>query len=138
MNILGNSNAGGKNVPRVRREYIQACAGVLALVLFSALFGSHADADSRPHPRGEVRLAYFPNLTHAPALIGVADSEFQDHLPGYGLQTMVVNAGPEAMEALLAGSIDVAYVGPSPALNTYIRSKGTALKIVGGVCLGGA
>jgi len=49
-----------------------------------------------------------------------------------------VNAGPEAMEALLAGEVDVAYVGPSPAVNTYLKSGGKALRILAGACSGGA
>jgi NitT/TauT family transport system substrate-binding protein len=77
-------------------------------------------------------------LTHAPALIGVEQGTFRAALPGYDFQTVVVNAGPEAMEALLAGDIDMAYVGPSPALNTYVKSNGRALQIVSGVCCGGA
>lgn len=84
------------------------------------------------------RLAYFPNLTHAPALIGVARGDFQSALSGFSMQTRVVNAGPEAMEALLAGEVDFAYVGPSPAVNTYLKSSGKALRIIAGACSGGA
>src|SRR5580704_5631528 len=58
--------------------------------------------------RTPFRLAYFPNLTHAPALIGVSRHTFEAALPGYAVSTKVVNAGPEAMEALLAGDIDAA------------------------------
>jgi NitT/TauT family transport system substrate-binding protein len=50
----------------------------------------------------------------------------------------VFNAGPSAMEALLAGALDIAYVGPNPALNAYLRSSGTALRIVAGAASGGA
>ncbi|HWD37958.1 MAG TPA: ABC transporter substrate-binding protein [Fimbriimonas sp.] len=122
----------------LRREYIQAALGALALVTFSLAFGRQPEGEATSGQKGQVRLAYLPNLTHAPALIGVADHLFQNDLSSYGFSTAVVNAGPEAMEALLAGSIDMAYVGPSPALNTYLRSEGRALKIVAGVCSGGA
>lgn len=89
--------------------------------------------------QGRVRLAYFPNVTHAPALVGVAHGYFQRALPeGVALDTRVFNAGPEEMEALLAGEVDVGYVGPSPAINTYLRSHGRALRVVAGACSGGA
>jgi NitT/TauT family transport system substrate-binding protein len=86
-----------------------------------------------------LRLAYFPNLTHAPALAGVARGEFQRELGGQAsLDPKVFNAGPEEMEALLAGEVDLGYVGPSPAVNTYLRSNGRALRILAGACSGGA
>lgn len=87
----------------------------------------------------EVRLAYFPNMTHAPALIGVAKGHFDKALGSQGkIKTFVVNAGPEAMQALLAGELDIAFVGPSPAINLYIKSDGEALRMVAGACSGGA
>jgi NitT/TauT family transport system substrate-binding protein len=91
-----------------------------------------------PQGNEALRLAYFPNVTHAPALIGVARGDIQTALGKTRLETKVVNAGPEAMEALLAGEIDVAYVGPSPAINTYLKSGGTALRLLAGACSGGA
>jgi len=122
----------------IRREYVQALTGFGALVAFSLAFGHEPQDQETQGRKGQVRLAYFPNLTHAPALIAVSQGMFQKHLDGYGLKTMVVNAGPDAMEAMLAGDLDVAYVGPSPALNTFVKTHGTALRIVGGVCAGGA
>ncbi|MBI1757296.1 MAG: ABC transporter substrate-binding protein [Fimbriimonas ginsengisoli] len=117
---------------------------VVGVLLFGALivFGERAiDRSTRAgeRPRTRVRLAYFPNLTHAPALIGVAEGRFQRALgPAVELSPKVVNAGPEAMQALLAGEIDLAYVGPSPATNAYLRSAGKALRIVAGAASGGA
>jgi NitT/TauT family transport system substrate-binding protein len=42
------------------------------------------------------------------------------------------------IEALFAGEVDVGYVGPSPAVNGYVKSKGEALRIVAGASSGGA
>jgi NitT/TauT family transport system substrate-binding protein len=70
--------------------------------------------------------------------VSVRDHLIEQEAPGFRVSPFVVNAGPEAMEALLANRIDVACVGPSPALNTYIKSGGKALRIVAGVCTGGA
>lgn len=86
----------------------------------------------------EIRLAYFPNITHAPAIIGIAQGIWRDKLPDANVSVKVVNAGPEAMEALLANELDFSFVGPSPAINAYLKSKGNALRIISGTCLGGA
>ncbi len=86
-----------------------------------------------------LRLGYFPNLTHAQALIGVADGTFREELGDrVRLETRVLNAGPAAIEALFAGEIDAAYLGPNPAINGYQKSNGEALRIVSGAASGGA
>ena len=86
----------------------------------------------------EVRLGYFPNLTHAQALIGVARGDFGRAVAPLHLVPRVFNAGPLAMEALFAGELDIVYVGPSPAINAWVRSKGRALHVVAGAASGGA
>jgi len=87
----------------------------------------------------EIRAAHFPNVTHAPALIARATQHFESRLgEGIRLGWKTFNAGPEAIEALFAGAIDILYVGPSPAINGYVRSQGDALRIVAGVASGGA
>ncbi len=83
------------------------------------------------------RLAFFPNLTQAQALVGTAEGAFQKEL-GKGVTTRQFNAGPAAMEALLAGDVDVAYVGPGPASIAFLRSGGAALAVVAGAVSGGA
>ncbi|MGD0090237.1 MAG: aliphatic sulfonate ABC transporter substrate-binding protein [Planctomycetota bacterium] len=80
----------------------------------------------------QVRLGYFANLTHAQALIGVAHGDFQKAFGSVPLKTMVFNAGPSAVEAFFAGELDLAYIGPSPALNAYAKSKGQAVRIISG------
>jgi NitT/TauT family transport system substrate-binding protein len=126
--------------PRVTETTVditKAGLGILTLLLLA--FGRGWSHD-RQVQTGKVplRVAYFPNLTHAPALVGIATGKLQTGLPEYSISTRVVNAGPEAMEALLAGEVDVAFVGPSPAINTYLKSNGKALRIISGACEGGA
>lgn len=85
-----------------------------------------------------VHLGYFPNLTHAIALVGVARGTFQKALgPNVTLDTKTFNAGPALIEALLAGDIDIGYVGPNPAINGYVKSHGSALRIIAGASSGG-
>jgi NitT/TauT family transport system substrate-binding protein len=85
-----------------------------------------------------VRLGYFPNVTHASAVLGVADGSFQDALGDTKLETSTFNAGPAAIEALLSGAIDATFIGPSPAINAYAKSNGDALRIVSGATDNGA
>lgn len=86
----------------------------------------------------ELRLGYFANVTHAPALIGVDKGFFAEELGATDLSTQVFNAGPAAVEALNAGAIDAAFIGPNPAINSYVQSEGRSLRIVSGASSGGA
>ncbi|HKY49034.1 MAG TPA: ABC transporter substrate-binding protein [Acidimicrobiia bacterium] len=85
-----------------------------------------------------VRLGYFPNVTHAPALVGVADGIFQAELGDLPLEVLTFNAGTEAIEALFAGAIDMTFIGPNPAINAHAQSEGAAIRIVAGSTSGGA
>jgi NitT/TauT family transport system substrate-binding protein len=86
----------------------------------------------------KIRVGYFPNITHAQALIGLADGTFQKALgPDVTIEIKAFNAGPSAVEALFAGAIDLTYIGPGPAINGFVRSDG-AVRIVSGACSGGA
>lgn len=95
---------------------------------------------SRGNVKGTVvRFGYFPNITHAQALIGMADGTFQKELgTGIEIQPFIFNAGPSVIEAMMAGQLDLAYIGPNPAINGYIKTKGTLLNIIAGAASGGA
>ena len=91
-----------------------------------------------------LRVGYFPNVTHAQGVIGAESTRaghgwFEQRLgPGVVVHWYAFNAGPSAMEALLAGSLDLTYVGPNPALNVYIRSRGDEIRVLAGAAEGGA
>lgn len=86
-----------------------------------------------------LRLAYFPNITHSQALIGLAGGDFSKALgPRVKIEATAFNAGPSVIEALFAGKIDIAYIGPNPAINGYVKSRGEALRIVAGATSAGA
>jgi NitT/TauT family transport system substrate-binding protein len=91
-----------------------------------------------------LRVGYFPNVTHAQGLIGSQGTReghgwFEQRLgPDVVIQWYPYNAGPSAMEAIFAGSIDLTYVGPNPALNAYIRSEGDEIRVLAGAAEGGA
>jgi NitT/TauT family transport system substrate-binding protein len=101
-----------------------------------ACLAALAGCRSRP-PEAVFRLGYFPNVTHAQALVGVDDGTFGRALPGR-LQTRMFNAGPAAMEAVLAGDLDATYVGPGPASVAFLRTHGEGLRVVAGAASGGA
>ncbi|MFF8594410.1 aliphatic sulfonate ABC transporter substrate-binding protein [Streptomyces sp. NPDC015220] len=85
----------------------------------------------------EVKIGYFPNLTHATALVGVQEGLFQKELGGTAIKPYTFNAGPSEIEALNAGSIDIGWIGPSPSINGYTKSDGKNLRIIGGSASGG-
>ena len=93
---------------------------------------------TQSEPPATVRLGYFPNVTHAPALVGVADGLFQAELGDVPLETFTFNAGTEAIEALFAEAIDMTFIGPNPAINAYAQSEGAAIRIIAGSTSGGA
>lgn len=85
-----------------------------------------------------LRIGYSPNINHAEAVIGIGKGDYQKELAGIKVQTQIFNAGPAAIEALFANRVDVAYVGPNPAINGYIKSDGQGLRVIAGAASGGA
>ena len=91
-----------------------------------------------------VRIGHFPNITHVQGLVAhhlsrIGHGWFEERLgKDVKVEWYVYNAGPSAIEAILAGSIDVTYVGPSPALNAYAKSNGDEIRILAGAAAGGA
>ncbi len=118
-----------------------AIAGAIIGVVIVLSLISHpllASSQSSSETTGEIlRIGYFPNINHAQAVIGVGNGDFQNVLGNVKIQSQVFNAGPDEVEALFANRIDVAYVGPNPAINGYLKSDG-GLKIIAGVSSGGA
>ncbi len=118
------------------------------LAIFSSLFiagamlsgcvTSSTDTANTSDSLDTIRVGYFPNITHAQAMVGLADGTFQKELGETKIETYTFNAGPAEIEAMYAGQIDIAYIGPSPALNGFVQSNGEALRIVSGSMSGGA
>ena len=91
-----------------------------------------------------IRFGHFPNITHAQGVIAHALSRqgkgwFEQRLgPGVAIQWFTYNAGPSAMEAVFAGSLDLTYVGQGPALNAHFKSEGEEIRVISGAATGGA
>ncbi|MEO6847763.1 MAG: ABC transporter substrate-binding protein [Chthoniobacterales bacterium] len=106
-------------------------------LLISLLMASYA---SGAEP--VIRVGLFPNVTHAQALVAKNMSRegkgwFETRL-GVKIDWYIFNAGPSAMESIFAKSLDVTYVGPSPAINAYARSNGMEVRVLAGSMRGGA
>jgi NitT/TauT family transport system substrate-binding protein len=87
----------------------------------------------------EIRVGAFPNITHAQPMVGKANGWFEKAMgPNVKIEWKSFNAGPSAIEAVFAGSLDMTYIGPNPAINGYVRSNGEALRIIAGATSGGA
>jgi NitT/TauT family transport system substrate-binding protein len=111
-------------------------------ILGTDLFGGgndSGDTNMQTSEQKTLRIGYFPNINHAQAVIGLGRGDFQRALgDNVEVITQIFNAGPSAMEALLANQIDVTYIGPNPAINGYVQSNGKALRIISGAASGGA
>ena len=116
----------------------QVIAVSAAVALLAAACAPSAATESEAGQAEELRLGYFANVTHAPALVGVAEGLIAAELGDTELTTQVLAAGPAAVEALHAGALDAAYLGPNPAINGFIRSDGETLRVVAGAATGGA
>jgi NitT/TauT family transport system substrate-binding protein len=114
---------------------------LLTTAFIAACGGSSAPSSSSAGSSEPVtlRLGHFANLTHATALIGIEKGIFAQTLgSNVTLKTTVFNAGPEAVQALLSNSIDASYVGPNPAVNAFVQSRGQAVRVISGATSGGA
>ncbi|MEU1084472.1 aliphatic sulfonate ABC transporter substrate-binding protein [Streptomyces sp. NPDC005908] len=123
-----------------------AAMAALPLLLTACGYGSDADDDApkaevaagaEKLSASEVKIGYFPNLTHATALVGVQEGLLQKELGGTKIKASTFNAGPSEIEALNAGSIDIGWIGPSPSINGYTKSQGKNLRIISGSASGG-
>ena len=96
-------------------------------------------SNSEDTDKNKLRIAYFPNIGHAVPIIGVEKGFFQS---GVGndvlIETRVFDSGPQVIESLFANSVDLAYVGPGPAVNGFLNSQNKNVNILAGAASGGA
>ncbi|WP_329268724.1 ABC transporter substrate-binding protein [Streptomyces pseudovenezuelae] len=130
----------------VLRRSFAVIAALPLLTLAACGYGSEAkDNDTAKVAAGakkidgldSVKIGYFGNLTHGTALVGVNKGFFQKELGATKASYATFNAGPSEIEALNSKSIDIGWIGPSPAINGYVKSGGKSLKIIGGSASGG-
>jgi NitT/TauT family transport system substrate-binding protein len=111
----------------------------VALGLLASACGGGGGSSAKSTAHVDLRLGYFPNLTHATALVGVANGIFAKDLgSNVTLQAKTFNAGPAAVEAIFGNSLDITYIGPNPAINAFQKSNGQAVRLLAGSTSGGA
>ncbi|MDQ3199732.1 MAG: ABC transporter substrate-binding protein [Verrucomicrobiota bacterium] len=114
---------------------VKTIAAILSLFLATLTYGDD---------KVTIRFGHFPNITHAQGVIAHGLSRqgkgwFEQRLgPNVKIQWFTYNAGPSAMEAIFAGSLDLTYVGQGPALNAYFKSEGEEIRVISGAADGGA
>ena len=140
---------------RFRLTRRAALAGIVGIALTAGLAVPAASAATAPAAKPAatpavglpklptapvVRIGFFANVTHAPALVAQQLRLFETFLgkDGTQIQYVLFNAGPAAIEAMKGGAIDVSYIGPNPSISGYTTTGGTLLRIVSGATSGGA
>ncbi len=86
----------------------------------------------------KIRVAYFPNINHAVPIIGMEKGIFENQIGNNTvIEPILFDSGPQVIESIFAGSIDIAYVGPGPAINGFLKSEHHNIKILSGAASGG-
>ena len=108
-----------------------AIVGIIALI---GLTQSSVD-DSQ----NKIRVAFFPSIVHAVPIVGMETQTFADNLDdGLAIEVKIFDSGPQVIESIFSNSVDIAYVGPGPVINGFLKSDGNDLKILAGAANGGA
>jgi NitT/TauT family transport system substrate-binding protein len=131
------------NPHRNRPRYVTAltaAASSLALLLTACSAASAAGPAGDGQKLAEVNIGYFPNVTHAPGLVADAEGKLTDRFGALGakVNTKSFNAGPDVIQAILSGSLDISYIGPNPTVTAYIQSQGKGIRVIAGSTSGGA
>ena len=111
--------------------------GIAAVIAIAIIVGLSSGQEQSN--RDQIRVAFFPSIGHAVPIVGLGNGIFQN---GIGeeikIETKIFDSGPQVIESIFSSSIDVAYVGPGPVINGFLKSDGKDIKILAGAASGGA
>lgn len=114
---------------------IYVLIGAIVLTLISV--GIMTNQDQNTH-ENKIRVAYFPNISHAIPIVGIEKGFFSNHIGNdTTIESILFDSGPQAIESIFAGSVDIAYVGSGPAINAFLKSEQHDVKILSGAASGG-
>ena len=124
----------------VRKRVSRRAAIGAAVLSMGSLLAACSAGPAASGSAVQVRVGYFPNVTHAPGLIADAEGLLAKRLgtAGASVVTKSFNAGPEVLQAILSGSLDISYIGPNPTVTAYIQSRGEGVRVIAGSTSGGA
>jgi NitT/TauT family transport system substrate-binding protein len=110
----------------------------IGVILIAIAIGATTNSGSDTN-ENTLRVAFFPNIGHAIPVIGMERGFFEDNLGNAtSIETKLFDSGPQVIESLYANSIDIAYVGPGPAINGFLKSENRDVVILSGAASGGA
>ena len=108
---------------------------VIASIVLGVIMMSYTSEDTTD----KIRVAFFPSISHAVPIIGIENDIFKENLTDEKMiEVKIFDSGPQVIESLFSNSIDLAYVGPGPIVNGFLKSNGNDLKILAGAANGGA
>ena len=114
-----------------------AVGGLVVIVAIAITITFFSDSDQINQDK--IRVAFFPSIGHIIPIVGLEEKIFEK---GIGeekqIETKLFDSGPQVIESIFSGSIDVAYVGPGPIINGFLKSDGKDIKILSGAASGGA
>ena len=122
------------------RTIRQLALAVVIALLGGMLAACSGSATAQTAGATVVNVGYFPNVTHAPGLLADAEGFLTKRLgvAGATVATKSFNAGPDVIQAILSGSLDISYIGPNPTVTAYIQSRGAGVRVIAGSTSGGA
>ena len=113
-----------------------AVGGIVVIVAIAITITSFCDSDQ--FNQDKIRVAFFPSIGHIIPIVGLEEKIFEK---GIGeekqIETKLFDSGPQVIESIFSGSIDIAYVGPGPIINGFLKSDGKDIKILSGAASGG-
>lgn len=119
---------------KIRSAIYIGIVTIAAISIVAAMYHSSYSGNEN-----RIRVAYFPNVGHAVPIIGTETGIFSNGLGNQTvIETKLFDSGPQVIESLFANSIDIAYVGPGPAINGFLKSENKGIKILSGAASGGA
>ena len=111
-------------------------AAAIAIAIVAALFVAGNNNDILQDKT--IRLGYFPVVGHAIPIVGMERGIFGEYMPSdVRIKTMIFDSGPQVVESMFAGSLDLAYVGPGPAINAFLNSEDGSIRVLSGAASGG-
>ena len=124
----------------MKRRSTLASILISGIALTVAVTGQAASANQSTGVAPVIRIGYFANVTHAPALYAKEKKLFETALAGTStkIEWIAFNAGPSAIEAFKGGALDLTYIGPNPTIAGFASTKGTLIRIIAGSTANGA
>ena len=120
----------------IRLAAYVAIVGIAVISVASVVLGLNDDNETYEN---KIRIAYFPNIGHAVPIVGIEQGFFEQDIGNQTkIEPRIFDSGPQVIESLFANSVDVAYVGPGPAINGFLNSHDNNVRILAGAASGGS